>query len=469
MFTEVFVNTVLVRYQLYFVSGCVEMERNRISLKKALKKVIKGVAFCLVFVLLFNMVSTILCTTGDYRNYQWIRGFYEEEDLDAVYIGSSNTYAYWNPIVAWEEYGIKVYPFVCASQSLYSAKYMVKEVQKKHPGAVCIFNTNALREDLTDVQLHYLLDYMPFSMNKLEMTKYLTEIAQIEEPVEFYFPIVRYHSRWSDLSKQDFNYELNGLKGASAYSTYLQTSVDITDNYKKSDKSRELSETATAALIDLLEYCKEEDIKLVFVTVPQAKSYLRIEQFNAVREMVESYGFPTVSLLNDYEKININLEKDFYNKAHTNIHGSLKYTHYLSQYLIDNYGFVNNKDKDENKSWNDAEEKYSDIIAPYVLDFELDSENRDINLSEPEIITTEIEEGVVNIKWSDVSNAEGYAIYRKNEDGSWKRTGVTSETSYSDSDVKSGETYRYTVVPYYTEASKSIYGDFSYDGMKVDV
>ena len=33
----------------------------------------------------------------------------------------------------------------------------------------------------------------------------------------------------------------------------------------------------------------------------------------------------------------------YYNKDHTNVHGSIKYTRHLSEILIDKYGFKNKK------------------------------------------------------------------------------------------------------------------------------
>ena len=56
-----------------------------------LKKLLKVVAFVLVFVLLLNVVSTALVAPNDYRCYQWVGQFYENEkdSLDAVYLGSS--------------------------------------------------------------------------------------------------------------------------------------------------------------------------------------------------------------------------------------------------------------------------------------------------------------------------------------------------------------------------------------------
>lgn len=161
------------------------------------KNLFKAIIFLLIFVILFSGVSKAFTAPGDYRNYQWIAGFYEEpkDSLDAVYIGSSNCDAFWNPLVAWEKYGITVYPFNSNTQPIIAAEHLIKEVRKTQPNALIILNTNTLgMKMMTNVRYHYLLDYLPFSLNKLSLTHYLSQEAGVsfEESLEFYFPIIRY-------------------------------------------------------------------------------------------------------------------------------------------------------------------------------------------------------------------------------------------------------------------------------------
>ena len=58
----------------------------------------KCAAFGAIFAVLFGLMARTLRYFPDYRNYQTIGGFYHESEnsLDAVYLGSSNCYAFWN-------------------------------------------------------------------------------------------------------------------------------------------------------------------------------------------------------------------------------------------------------------------------------------------------------------------------------------------------------------------------------------
>ncbi|MGN0526852.1 MAG: hypothetical protein ACI4IF_05405, partial [Acutalibacteraceae bacterium] len=57
----------------------------------------------------------------------------------------------------------------------------------------------------------------------------------------------------------------------------------------------------------------------------------------------------------------------------------------------------------------------------------------------------------VSVKWSSLSNANGYYVYRKAPGGSWTKIAAVKNgktTQYSDTSAKSGETYIYTVKAY---------------------
>ena len=84
------------------------------------KKIVKVIAFILIFVVCFFTVQGLLTGDVDTRDYRRIKGFFqqEEDSLDAVFLGSSATYAFWTPAFAYREYGITVYPVSNAPAAL---------------------------------------------------------------------------------------------------------------------------------------------------------------------------------------------------------------------------------------------------------------------------------------------------------------------------------------------------------------
>ena len=458
--------------------------------------IIKAVLFTLIFVLLFAYASKVVTYPSDYRNYQWIGGFYEEEEesLDAVYIGSSNCYAFWNSMTAWDEYGIAVYPYSCNAMSFLATEHLIKETRKTQPDALFVVNVNTISETTVTIEkVHHLLDYMPFSLNKLELIDALADAGDFttEERMECIVPMLRYHSRWSDLNEKDFKYKVNGMKGSSAYSTFLKTYVDITERYVLTDETADVPEIYEEALKSLLDYCDEEKVKVLFVTVPRAeKDEERLKQINQINAMIEKRGYDTLYLMDQTVEMGIDITTDFYNRYHTNVHSSIKYTQYLSEYLIQHYGLEDKRGDEAYSSWDKGYAKYSKRIMPYVLDIELDAKHRDYSLAKPAQLNAKAGEEEVELTWKAVEGVGEYAIYRKEgEKGVWQRLTVTTKTTYKDpltnewelleetaslavdeSDESQEPTiYTYTVVPYYRQSGEKYYGNFEYLGVSVEV
>lgn len=438
------------------------------------KKLIKGIIFILIFAVLFSGASRILTSPGDYRNYQWIVGFYEEpkNSLDAVYVSSSTGYAYWNSLTAWDQYGIAVYPYTSNAQHFITTEYLIREVRKTQPDAVFIVNTNTIGDERMTVEnLHHLLDYMPFSVNKLLLTNYLAKTAGLswEEALELYVPLYRYHDRWSDIHTADFTYKIDGLKGASNYDSYWNYSLDITDIYMRDDGKAPLETHISDAVISLMDYCEEENVRILFVTVPRAETEERVQQLNELNAMLEARGFDTLNLLDQPELCGLDLEQDFYNEGHTNVHGSVKYTQYLAEYLMENYGFQSKHGDEAYASWDEGYAQYKNTLNRHVLDFERDLACRTTKLEAPENLTAAASNGAVELSWEAAEGADGYAIYRKLDGQAWERLADVPELHLTDTAIESGAVYHYRVVPFMTEEGQVFYGKFDYAGVNVQI
>ena len=165
-----------------------------------MKRFIRIVAFLAVFVLLFSTVNYYMARSVDHYSANALGGFYKQPrgSLDAVYIGSSNVLAFWNQMIAWEQYGITVYPYSCVSQQLTAAEYAIKDIRKTHPDVAFVININTIGLKTNTPSLHRLFDNMPFSINKVQAIEAMSEMYGLtdEQKKELYFPILRYHSRW---------------------------------------------------------------------------------------------------------------------------------------------------------------------------------------------------------------------------------------------------------------------------------
>lgn len=453
---------------------------------KVFRKFIKAAAFVLAFVVLFGAVSGVLVCPNDYRNYQWVGAFYENEknSLDAVYLGSSTVYAFWSPAIAWEQNGIAVWNYTSPRQPLVAAKYIIEDCRKTQKDALYIVNLNRVAMKYDKTAMHYLLDYMPFSINKLLLTEKLCKTAGIEgeDKVQYFFPLQLYHTRWSSLTSKDFSYKPDGTMGSPQYGGFL-TGVfeDEQEEVVLTDEESEPKQKYIDILNDLLDYCEKNEVKVLFTVNPQiAEDAQRQSEINFAKELVTERGFSVADFYTDFSSLGLDSTQDFYNKEHTNIHGAVKMTALFSDYLIKNYNLEDKRGKAGYEDWDKAAEKYKKIIASSVVPIELDTVNRDYTIADVQFTESIFDGEKVCLQWEGSEKAEGYKVYRKTTGDKKSKQSDFSEVaslgaeslSFEDTDIEkeNGEiTYNYVVVPFRTENGVQKWGSFRYKGVSVTV
>ncbi len=103
--------------------------------------------------------------------------------------------------------------------------------------------------------------------------------------------------------------------------------------------------------------------------------------------------------------------------------------------LIDRLGIFN---------WSDEKELEEEIKASPVVDT-------------PKLKKTLVDTNGILVKWNSVSDADGYAIFRRKSGEAWERIGTTTDTSYTDKKGgSSGTIYDYTVRAYQGEKEEAL-------------
>jgi len=86
-----------------------------------------------------------------------------------------------------------------------------------------------------------------------------------------------------------------------------------------------------------------------------------------------------------------------------------------------------------------------------------------ISLETPELVSAQLTEKGIYVKWNTVENAEGYILYRKTENTEWTEIAdfKGDVKAYEDTTVESGEIYSYTVKAY----NGAVESGCDYDGV----
>ena len=144
--------------------------------------------------------------------------YYQEAGKhDVVFVGDCEVYENISPVTWWEEYGITSYIRGSAQQMIWQSYYLMEETFRYETPDVMVFNVLSMKYDTPastgrasqrEAYNRMTLDTMKWSSSKWNAIKAsMTEQEKEWQSMFTYlFPILRYHDRWSALTKEDFDY-----------------------------------------------------------------------------------------------------------------------------------------------------------------------------------------------------------------------------------------------------------------------
>ena len=303
---------------------------------------LRGLAFAIVLLIVIHCTSWYFGVDFSGNMSDWA-GLKREKkgSLDAVYIGASNVFAFWQPLFGWADHGIAVWSMAIPGLTCAAIKHIIIQARETQPDALYIISLNTFKGNqlyLSASNLHKALDYTPFSLNKLRMTYDMTSRSEFQglDSLEFYLPIIRFHGRWDELEPWIFSKPNIAQKRSYHYPAYACTVYNIEKELVLNNEIRTpIPEKVNGMLNELLDYFDEHHVNALFVKSPQAIKAKAQGHMNSMEDLLEARGYPCLDLLEDIYDTELDLRMDFYNSEHTNMHGSLKFSKAVSDYLVE--------------------------------------------------------------------------------------------------------------------------------------
>ena len=443
---------------------------------KLKKTVITIISICLCGFLSFRILSLFRIEVDNHQTYQSEAVFYEQKEnsLDAVFIGGSAVYRFWEPPLAWDDYGFTSWSFSIPAMNAINYPYIIKEIDKTQPDALLMISLNGfINMNIDAAGIYRNTSYMPLSRNKIEMIHDLANKIGYYgwDQLEFYFPIMRFHDRWSELNAWDFNHKPDPYK-SGAYEGIFWSKKNVAYFFKNTDEEIDATKEQTEFLNELFEFLDQCGHEVLFVVSPQAlNADGRQLRMNRMCSLIQEQGYGCLNLYDYYDETGIQPETDYYNERHTNIHGAIKSTDFIARYLVENYGFSDKRGQPGYEDWDEAAVLYNELISPYTLPFERENAPRNYELAIPKLNEPERNAQKAVISWNASAGSMGYDIYRKSDapgEESWAYLAGTDSAvlEYKDSGLLPDVNYTYTVVPKIITDGKEIYGNFNFSGVE---
>ena len=120
----------------------------------------------------------------------------------------------------------------------------------------------------------------------------------------------------------------------------------------------ELTEKNKENLIDLLSFCKQNNLDVLFVNFPRIQTNISEETLgrsNAIEEIISTYNYDYLNFVTNIDCSAVLKSSDFYNSEHLNIEGQEKFTRFFGNILCQEYDIKRSDlSEEQQKKWNNS-------------------------------------------------------------------------------------------------------------------
>ena len=331
------------------------------------KIIISVVATILVTLIALWLLQCLLMPKymSEIKEGALISEYYNETtEHDIIFVGDCEVYENISPITLYKEYGITSYIRGSAQQLIWQSYYILKDTYRYETPDIVIYNVQSMiyGEPQSEAYNRMTLDGLKFSSVKLDAVK--ASMTEEESLISYIFPLLRYHSRWSDLSSEDFKYMFS--RETVSHNGYLmQTAVRPMESLPsvKPLDDYTLPAVSFEYLDKIVKLCESKGSQLILVKSPSLYPHWYEEWDAQIEEYAEKNNLKYYNFLDVSDEIGIDMQTDTFDMGmHLNVYGAEKYTSYLGKILTENLGangiFDHSDDEELSKIWNEKIKRY---------------------------------------------------------------------------------------------------------------
>ena len=274
--------------------------------------------------------------TGRVVEGRFIEEYYREpENHDVLFLGDCEVYENISPVRLWELYGITSWIRGSAQQTIPQSWYLLKETLEYEKPRAVVLSVSAMQqiEQVNETYNRMTLDGMRWSRCKLGAI--LDTKMEGEHLTEYVFPLLRFHSRWSDLNGDDFRYFLKKPQ-ATHNGYYLRADVRPAGEFPEERRPRNprFEEKGYEYLDRIRESCETAGIPLILFKAPSLYPHWHAEWNGQIEEYAASHDLLYINALEDIARTGIDFSCDTYDGGlHMNVYGAEKMAAYLGPLL----------------------------------------------------------------------------------------------------------------------------------------
>ena len=280
----------------------------------------------------------------------FVAEYYREvKDHDVIFVGDCEVYENFSPAVLWEEYGINSYIRGSAEQYIWQSYYLLEDTLRYETPKAVIFNIQSLQFSESQREAYNRMSLEGMEWSPVKVRAILASMKPEEHFLDYVFPILRYHSRWSELTGSDAEYMFK-TKPVSFNGYYMRVDVRAAENVPEGKPLADYSfgENAWKYLDMMVELCEKEGIELILIKAPSLYPYWYPQWEEQVEAYAAEKNLPYINFLDIQEETGIDYTTDTYDGGlHMNLSGAEKLSRYMGRYLIDEAGIPDRRSEAE--------------------------------------------------------------------------------------------------------------------------
>ncbi len=274
----------------------------------------------------------------------FIAEYYRDvKDHDVIFVGDCEVYENFSPAVLWQEYGINSYIRGSAEQYIWQSYYLLEDTLRYETPKAVVFNIQSLQFSESQREAYNRMTLEGMEWSPVKVKAILASMKPEERFLDYVFPILRYHSRWSELTASDAAYMFK-TKPVSFNGYYMRVDVRAAESVPEGKPLADYSfgDNAWKYLDMMVELCEEKGIALILIKAPSLYPYWYPQWEEQVEAYAAEKNLPYINFLDIQEETGIDYTTDTYDGGlHMNLSGAEKLSRYMGRYLLDEAGIPN--------------------------------------------------------------------------------------------------------------------------------
>lgn len=303
------------------------------------------VIICIILAFITKMAPYFVNPGHTEQLYQGL--YNKDSSYDVLFMGSSHMNGMMDPSVLYDKYGITSFNYATGGQPVNVTYYLLKEALKvQHPKIVVL---DLYYFGLTDKYgdegyIRYVLDNLKLSKNKLDA---IQNCVPKDQRIEYLFPFIKYHERWSTLTESDFAIDVKFNPSLTGYGAGTNHYGKAIEEYQHGTETGTLPSESEKYLKEFIELSKEYNFKLIFTNAPYDYASDNTDcwytddsvLYNTIEKIADENNIPFInySTKEVMNEIDFDFPNDMNNVGHTNVYGAEKVSNYFADFLNKNY------------------------------------------------------------------------------------------------------------------------------------